>query len=284
MEERLVSRQTGADVTLRSRLSWWATRPGRVRALGEEPLEPGREQLLAGAGGDDRALLEAVDGHLHPDDLMYRGDPRHYLSVGLDAVRIAERCLGGRDPGSVLDYPCGFGRVLRFLRVRWPDAELTACDVQRRAVGFCARRYRAEPVVVPPAAAETRLEGSFDLIWSGSLLSHLPAAEAGDLLALFARSLAADGVAVVTTHGPAVAREPGEVVGELADSGAALIRDFEAVGFGHEPYPGQPSYGVAIASPAWVEDAAAAAGLELVLHLDRGWAGHQDVYALARAA
>lgn len=270
-------------MTLRSRLNWWATRPGRARAIGEEPLEPGRQQLLAESRGDDHALLESVDGRLHPDDLMFRGDPRHYLAVGLDAARIAERCLGGRQPRRVLDYPCGFGRALRFFRVRWPDAELTACDVQRRAVGFCARRFRAEPVVVPPSAAEAQLEGSFDLIWSGSLLSHLPEAEARDLLSLFARSLGAGGVAVVTTHGPAVAGDPGEVVGELADAGAAVIRDFEAGGFGHTPYPGQPSYGVAIASPGWVADAAAAAGLKVSLHLDRGWAGHQDVYALVRA-
>ena len=268
-------------MTLRSRLSWWATRPGRARALGKQPLEPGRAELLAEAEAADRALIEAVDGHVHPDDLMFRDDPRHYLDVGLSAVGCIERALGGREPGRVLDYPCGFGRVMRFLRARYPDAELTAADVQRRAVGFCARRFRADPVVVPPEPGRAEVAGRFDLIWSGSLLSHLPAPAAADLIALFAAALGPGGVAVVTTHGPAVALSPGDVVGALPDGGAGVIAAFESEGFGHAPYPGEASYGVAIAAPEWMKVAARRAGLERRMYIEAGWAGHQDVYALA---
>ncbi len=40
---------------------------------------------------------------------------------------------------------------------------------------------------------------------------------------------------------------------------------------------------MAIAAPEWFERSAEAAGLEVRMYLDAGWARHQDVYALALA-
>ncbi|NIQ58735.1 MAG: class I SAM-dependent methyltransferase, partial [Gemmatimonadetes bacterium] len=55
----------------------------------------------------------------HPGDTMYEvGRGLHYLSVGLSALRCVEAVRGrAREPRHVLDFGCGYGRVLRFLRV-----------------------------------------------------------------------------------------------------------------------------------------------------------------------
>jgi len=55
---------------------------------------------------------------------------------------------------SALDLPSGGGRVLRFLRVAFPDAEFVACDTNEALVEFCgkalgARVARSVPDINP---------------------------------------------------------------------------------------------------------------------------------------
>ncbi|MGG5887557.1 methyltransferase [Falsiroseomonas sp. HC035] len=56
-----------------------------------------------------------------------------------------ERALGEAEPQKILDLPCGFGRVTRVLRVRFPHASITACDLDREGVEFARRSSRAMP-------------------------------------------------------------------------------------------------------------------------------------------
>jgi hypothetical protein len=64
---------------------------------------------------------------------------------------------------------------MRALRASFPEAEITASDIDGDAVGFCASLFGATPVLVSPDASNVRLAGDFDLIGSGSLLTHLDA-------------------------------------------------------------------------------------------------------------
>jgi SAM-dependent methyltransferase/predicted O-methyltransferase YrrM len=222
-----------------------------------------------------------VDSRISPRDAMYVGDGAHYFSVGRSALSAIER-VGPAAPRRVLDMPCGHGRVLRYLRRRYPDAALVACDLDEDGVEFCARRFGAERVRSSTDLGTLTLPGPFDLIWCGSLVTHLDAAKAGDLLALFRRSLADGGVAVVTTHGELVAeRLRGGETYQLGPAGArAALAAYERDGFGYADYPWSRGYGVSISSPAWIERVAAAAGLRVVDFTERGWDGHHDVVAL----
>ena len=56
----------------------------------------------------------------------------HYLSVGFSAMHIIVKALLTnlrRPPQSVLDFPCGSGRVTRHLRAMFPEAKIGACDL-----------------------------------------------------------------------------------------------------------------------------------------------------------
>ena len=44
---------------------------------------------------------------------------------------------------SILDLPCGHGRVARHLRVRFPGSQLICCDINRDGVDFCQSSYAA---------------------------------------------------------------------------------------------------------------------------------------------
>ena len=50
---------------------------------------------------------------------------------------------------SILDFGCGFGRVLRMLKAAYPEARLTAADVKREGVDFCARRHLGVSIASP---------------------------------------------------------------------------------------------------------------------------------------
>jgi SAM-dependent methyltransferase len=210
---------------------------------------------------------------------MYVGDGEHYFSVGLSALR----CIGDAEPRRVLDMPCGHGRVMRFLRARWPDAELVACDLDQDGAAFCARRFGAEPVGSSTDLDSLQLPGEFDLIWCGSLLTHLDEAGCAALLSLFRRSLADGGRAVVTTHGAFVADRMREGDSYQLEATEQVLRDYEATGFGYADYPFAEGYGVSVNSPEWLGKAAEQAGLRVSDFEERCWDGHHDVAALTRS-
>ncbi len=84
-----------------------------------------------------------------PDDGMWRISPDAYFEIGASALSGIEEVLdrsGVEQVDSILVLPCGHGRVLRWLTARFPDAAITACDINRSAVDFCVRTFGAEPV------------------------------------------------------------------------------------------------------------------------------------------
>src|SRR3954452_15793510 len=100
-----------------------------------------------GRGGPAAAAaLEALREHpngviteISPDDGMYAHDPSPdarmaYFAhgrVALDVIRLALLAAQKETVEAILDLPSGYGRVMRFLKAEYPDAELTACDVIR---------------------------------------------------------------------------------------------------------------------------------------------------------
>jgi len=235
----------------------------------------------------DRALLMKVDITIHPEENMGAGDPGHYLHVGLSAVRSIDAVLGRANVehvGSVLDFPSGYGRVLRFLALRFPDATLTAGDLDEKAVAFCAATFGAAPVLSAENFSQVLLPGDFDLIWCGSLMTHVSAQRAIDLLQCLSRRLRSRGVLTFTTHGEHVAdRLRSGAKYRLVDRDVALVLDqYSRTGFGYADYPGESCYGVSLISPAWVRRQIAEIGtLKEVYHGPRAWGDHQDVWGVA---
>src|SRR3954447_17954814 len=92
--------------------------------------------------------LEDLIDTVSPHDLMFDSSWANYVMIGASGLRCIRRALRrtGATPQRILDFGCGHGRVLRFIRAAFPDAELTACDVDRDAVSFCARTFGAQPV------------------------------------------------------------------------------------------------------------------------------------------
>ncbi|MDX6270535.1 MAG: hypothetical protein QOD28_1758 [Acidobacteriota bacterium] len=240
----------------------------------------------------ERELLRQIESRISPRDTMYTGDGAHYFKVGLSALRVVEEALRRARLESVervLDLPCGHGRVLRFLSRRFPRAAFTACDLDRDGVDFCARVFDATPVYSLTDLDALSFDTRFDLIWCGSLITHLDAPQTRALFRLFARHLAPGGLMLFSAHGDFVARRmpSGEFDYMLTAAQVETItRRYAATGFGYEDYrEGEGGYGVALTSPAWIRaQMAEVGGLAEVYFAERVWDEHHDVFGYVREA
>ena len=268
--------------------------PARVR------LQKRRLMKSAALSAGQLELLRRVSARIHPRDGMYAGNGEQYFLAGLSALACVDEVLRAaprtETVTEVLDMPSGYGRELRFLLLRFPGATFTACDIQPGAADFCAREFGALPVISRPHLDDVSFERKFDLVWCGSLVTHLDAASTRDLLRLFARHLKEGGVAIFTSHGDHVLRrmrDEGETYELDPESIPPLVADYEASGHAYRDYPRglgyftfHPEgrgYGISLTSPGWLRrQIAEVGGLEEVYFEERGWAGHQDVFAFAR--
>jgi SAM-dependent methyltransferase len=228
---------------------------------------------------------------------MYAGNGADYFRAGLSAVDCIDHVLRAVDMSaveSVLDLPSGYGRELRFLICRFPQATFTACDIQHGAVDFCANAFGALPAYSKPDLADLSFERKFDLVWSGSLVTHLDSTATLALLRLFSRHLNKGGVAIVTTNGEFVAEQMrnGASYDLQPEFIAPLLRAYVESGYGYRDYsrgqgyfefhPAGTGYGVSLTAPETIRSLAKEAELETVYFKERGWANHQDVFAFRK--
>jgi SAM-dependent methyltransferase len=238
------------------------------------------KELEAAFEQDVLGVIEEIS----PDERSVARSPEAYLASGqwsLRRIRLAMLASGETELERILDLPCGYGRVLRMLKAAFPDAELTACDIHRPAVDFCARTFGAKPVYSVPNPEEIPLEGPFDLIWVGSLLTHVGAPQWQGFLKLFERLLPPGGLLVFTASGQFVLDERLGSLGLAPEQQDAIASAYRSQGFGYSDYPSPregprgkslPSnYGIALASPPWVCAQLEGLRFDLVTYTAGGW-------------
>ena len=243
----------------------------------------------------DRELLNQVESRISPGDGMYIGNGAHYFKVGLSAIACIEAAMDAAGLDIVrraLDLPCGHGRVLRFLVRRFPEAAFTASDLDHKGVDFCVRTFGVEGVYSKWQLSEFSLDHQFDLIWCGSLITHLDETGIRELLAFFTRHLVLGRLVIFTTHGERVIQR---MLNGTFDYGIAnenipaLIDSYRKNGFGFTDYPrtsdygvSAKGYGVSLTTPEWIRAEAEKLGFNEVYFREHGWDDHQDVYGFVR--
>lgn len=250
----------------------------KKRLLSDPSLSPG-----------ERELLGKVSSKIYYKDGMYNADGAHYYKVGLSAIHSIDEAIARAeltDVRTILDLPCGSGRVLRFLVKRFPNAEITACELAAGPVEFCVQTFGAQPAFSSLNLDEVSLGKEFDLIWCGSLVTHLNEKGIAALLRLFQRHLAPGGLMVFTTHGDFVHRRLPTHDFDYGLTEEQIERigiDYPRTGYGFEDYPGEKDYGVSLTSPEWIRTRVRElSGLREVYFRELGWDNHQDVFGFVR--
>ena len=225
-------------------------------------------------------------------DTMLGGDDGHYLSVGQSALAAIERALGGAEPRNILDLPCGFGRVTRALRARFAHAAITVSDLDRPGVDFSAREFDARAAYSVRDFRDLDLGEAYDLVWVGSLMTHLPAAQTKYLLSALRRHLSPDGTVLITLQGPSIIPRLRETGYGLSPGGAeTVIGEYKHKGFGYCDYQGgqnlygvsltNDNYGISLTDETWMGAALKECGLCLHAYEAQAWDDHHDI-AIAR--
>ena len=216
-------------------------------------------------------------------------DPDQYMLIGEDAINVVIKSLvasGLVDVRNVLDFPCGHGRVLRHLVKFFPNSNIVGCDIDTDGVDYCKDKF-AITGRYSNQEFDIEFENSFDLIWCGSLLTHLPEKYFEKAIDLMTRNLSDKGIVIATLHGRFsiyLQHDLPQPIYMPMSLFEQVEKDYNKCGFGYvEPYPQFDNYGFAITSPSYVMNSLTKRDDIRIHHFqERGWAGHQDVVVFGK--
>jgi trans-aconitate methyltransferase len=222
---------------------------------------------------------------IHPDDGMWQPNESWYFATGRSALRVVDLAVRASwlpRVGSVLDLPCGYGRVTRHLRAAYPDATLYCSDLLHEGARFCAETFDGVAIPSQPELTEVPLP-MVDVIWVGSLFTHLDLDRTTRWLRYLCEHLNPDGVIAASFHGE-WALQMQRIYRMIGDEPwAEIVAGYTRTGYGYAPYPGRPDYGVSVSSPHVVIDLIRdIPGVRLAGYMERGWADNHDVAMIAR--
>lgn len=240
---------------------------------------------------DLNSNLDATDKENSTLDVASK---RMYFKIGFDAVKIVKDVFvsaGKTEPKRILDLPCGSGRVTRHLRLLFPKSEIVGCDLYASHVDFCSENFGTK-------AAYSKMDldllnlGFFDLIFCGSLLTHLPLKQFNKCLTFLKRSLGPNGVAIITLEGRHtlhIQEWKWKLCPDAVFETARLA--FEQTGFGFSNYSERvketfhknDEYGVALVSPIfYFRELYRDPQVRILNFSERKWNDHQDVLVISR--
>ncbi len=235
-----------------------------------------------------RAYISSdVDKHISPDETM---NGEHYFEIGRSAIEaITVSCLASQleKIETVLDLPCGHGRVLRHLVKFFPNANIYACDLDRKGVDYCSERFDAIRIYSTEGLTDTDFPTQFDLIWIGSLFTHTSKDVTLRWLKHLARYLSQKGIIVATVHGR-WCEEVHKMFPYISEkSWKKILSEYKRTGYGYCDYSRNEehlfidgSYGVSLAKPhVTLNIIEQIPGVRIFLYKERGWADHQDIVA-----
>lgn len=234
-----------------------------------------------------RATISQV---ISPGETMFN---HWYDQVGQSTVRVILGAIAASQldrADKVMDLPSGHGRALRHLVAMFPAAQFTACDLDRAGVQFCAEEFGATPIVSEPDLAEVQFPDTYDIIWVGSLFTHVSKEQTAAWLAHLAGFLTDKGIIVATFHGRRSISLYDSFPFIAADSWERILRDYEATGYGYADYTPaenhefiEHSYGISVSRPETILGIAQAIpGVRVFSYVEAGWSDNQDVLVLGK--
>lgn len=286
--QRVVGRLTGQRELFALTPEVWGAEGLEPSALRERQTRLGR---LFGTRFFSRTY-PGIPGRVHVHESMLQNDSAeelaHYVKVGRSAMQNIEASLAaaGRafsDIGACLDMACGYGRVLRLLTARLDPRRITACDIDEEAVRFCAREFGVRPLVSQKNLRQVRFPAAYDLIWVGSLFTHLEPAAGLDLLDQLVGLLNPQGLLIFSTQGASCLEHISFYGWVFVPREAMYREDMATKGLAYSPYfPSDPAYGITMYRQDKLErimEERFGGRMKLVRFKERGWDDHQDVWA-----
>ena len=227
----------------------------------------------------------ALDTTIHPSDQMFLHSLAEHKDTGAalsqyfniarqqyDAfAQVVAALLPARTDLRILDFACGFGRLLRFLPHRYPVANLWACEIQQDALQFVADSYGVNTVASTEHPRDLEIDARFDVIWVASLFSHLPDHLFRAWLGKLHSMLSEDGILCFSV------RPPDSLAADSSGSADFTYSEESEL----TPLDGG-IYGTAFASQAYVDEVVRSTlSGHKAFRIARALANEQDLYVVA---
>jgi SAM-dependent methyltransferase len=230
--------------------------------------------------------VRKINATIHPKDVMYNTAVRKWLDYeycgrsGVDVVSSMLTLAPTKEVNSILDYGCGHGRVGRFLRGMFPRAEITFAEVDETCTEFCAREFDGIALNVPKDFKEVRFERTYDLIWLGSVFTHIDYERMQELFDVLFNALNPNGLLVATFRGNKMYERYLQVP-EMRERDADLIADYERERIAYKRYAGwEDDWGLSLVHPAkLIEIGHRHPSARLVSYSEVTWSDAHDVMA-----
>jgi trans-aconitate methyltransferase len=209
-----------------------------------------------------------------------------YLRVGRSAytnIALSLLAANAPDPGAILDFGCGAGRVTRWLRTAYPAAEITVADLNPHWVSFCKQTFNADELTTYLDLSKLEIDRKYNLIWVGSVVTHLSHGQTVILLNKLFDALADGGVLVVSTHGRRMLlnQTSGRHKYISDEAFGAIVAQALLSGYGYAPHRG--SGGISLCTPGWLAQWCAVTPRRRILTLsEQAWDAHQDVVSILK--
>jgi len=181
---------------------------------------------------------------------------------------------------SLLDFACGHGRLTRFLVHRLSRNRITVSDINKEAVDFVCSTFGVKGFYSVGTPEKLSYDGRHDVIFVGSLFSHLPVTTWASWLSRLYGMLTKNGVLVFSTHGM-------DLYDKIAPAGRKELKtDTEGFFYGEATYQGEANlpptiYGTTYVSESYVRQVVASRGLgNLSGFYPKGLSALQDVYVI----
>jgi len=222
----------------------------------------------------DQMLNHSLRAHRHAGAALSQ-----YFNIALQqcsaAQQVVRSCFGTSDHTvTVLDFACGYGRLLRFLSLAIPRSRLWASELQVDALAFVEQEFAVQAIASHADPAHFEPGRRFDFIWVASLFSHLPEHLFNSWLQRLTSLLTERGVLCFSVRDSALL--PTDRT--MPDSGILYDTDSENAALGAD------IYGTTWASEHFVRNALhrAAGGARPCIRLPRALAQEQDLYVVAK--
>lgn len=155
-------------------------------------MDPARSEFDAYAGAYDAALEKGIS---------VSGENKEYFAGGrVDWLGGILRRMGV-EPRSIMDYGCGTGSAVPFLRRCFPGAELTGVDISDRSLALARRQYggdRARFLLF----RDYHPAGEVDLVFCNGVFHHIPLDERPACVDYIRRTLKPRGLFALWENNP----------------------------------------------------------------------------------
>jgi len=192
----------------------------------QTPLPPGPLRARVGMTDDEGTFL------------------RIGASIAQDIFWLLDKYGHAIGNSRILDFGCGCGRVARWMPV---GLNVTGCDVDREAIGWCQTNLAriGRFVVMEPGPPLPFRAGAFDLVYAISVFTHLTATDELIWLEELARIIRPGGVLLASSVGADFCPHPAELsrigfaldmLGELEGYPASCCNSYHTRGYIEEKW------------------------------------------------